>query len=97
MFIGSSRREERVTIGERTRLLGSGVGEEKEIGKWEYVWGEVKCYAKVRFFHSLSLRGLKLIRIERMEIAYVTTRDSFRFDRVIVGTVYLQQGSREDC
>ena len=50
--MGSSRREERVMVGERTRLLGS--GEEKEMGKWEYVWGEVKCYAKVRFF-SLSL------------------------------------------
>ncbi|GAA5985393.1 hypothetical protein JCM5350_007749 [Sporobolomyces pararoseus] len=40
---GEEGRKKRVS--ERTRLLGDDDGNE-EVGKWEYVWGEVVCYAK---------------------------------------------------
>jgi len=64
LFIrGSSSNGEndwRKDVGERTRLLGENIEREvqgKEIGKWEYVWGEVVCYAKVRNEFSQVLQS----------------------------------------
>jgi len=60
IWTGVREERERVTIiGERTRLLSEEEGKE-EVGRWEYVWGEIVCYAKVRFPQTPHLLPLYL-------------------------------------
>lgn len=91
---------------ERTRLLRGeedtvDSGTTKEQGKWEYVWGEVVCYAKVSLTRNY-LRLTKLmyttdsVSLSMFLLAHVASDFPLRRSRPRPRLVLLQTSDQED-